>query len=153
MAAAGGTLMTVLGIAGMGAKAVGSVAQGIGDARANQSEADKSVLAWRVGEVQADQIDASYRNELDATLRNIRAIQASSGVAAGSPSGDAVAAVEAEASDRDRRVAVASARLQSNQSLADSFMFRRAARWSLFGGVLGGLGSLAGAGSLRPQET
>lgn len=146
---AGTGLLTGLAIAGMAASAAGSVLRGIGDKKANENEAEKAVLAWRVGQVQADQIDASLRGELDSTLRNIRAIQASSGAPTDSASAEAVANVEAEASDRDRLVAVASTRLQANQSGLDAYMFRRAARWSLFGGILGGLGSLSGIAGLR----
>lgn len=137
---------------GLAANATSKVVQGIGQSKANQSEAEQSIMAWRVGQAQADQIDAAYRDELDSTMRNIRAIQASAGAPTDSASAQAVAAREAEASDRDRRVAVASARLQANQSGLDAFAFRRAARWSLWGGILGGLGTAAQAAGLRTTD-
>jgi len=119
------------------------IVSGIGEKRARDVEADKAIEAFRIGRVRARQTDAALREDLRATIGNIRAIMASRGQATDTPTAEAFLRGESEAADRDRRIAVASARLQANQSALDAMTLRRAGRFALFGGVAGGLGEFA----------
>lgn len=139
----------ILPAIGLGLTGTSMILKGVGQKKANESEADKSIFAFRVGQVQAKQTDTALRNELAVTRSNIRAIMASRGSPVDSPAAEAFIRGEETASDRDRHIAVSNARLQANASGLDAFAFRRAARWSLIGGVAGGLGQFAQIGGLN----
>jgi len=134
----------ILPAVALGLQGVSLVAQGMGAAAGNRSEADKAERTARIGRVQADQIDATLRGELSDTISNIRAISAAAGAPVDSPALEAFMEGEIRASDRDRITAVSSARLQAGQSSLDAMAYRRAARWSLIGGAIGGLTKFAG---------
>lgn len=146
MAAAGaGVLIQAIGL---GMTGVSLIARGAAGAAAGREDARRAEVDRRVAQIQADQIDASYRDELDRTFRNITAIQASAGAPINSPSTIAYMNREAEASDMDRQTAVANARLQADAAGMDAYAFRRAARWSLGVGIAQGASSFAQIGSL-----
>jgi len=147
MAAAAWVLPAIsLGLAGTSA-----IIRGVGERRGAEHEARQADRAFRVGQVQAAQTDSALRGELDLTLRNIRAIMAARGQDPSTPSAMAFLRGEAEASDRDRRIAVSSLRLQAGQSALDAIALRRAGRFALFGGIASGLGEFARIGGLRPN--
>ena len=133
-------------------QAAATLAKGIGEAKGFEYDAERAKLAQEVAEVQADQIDATYRDELATTVANIRAIQASSGAPIDSQATMAFIRGEERASDRDRRLAVTSARLQAGQYGLDAIAFRRAARMARIGAFLGAGVSLAQAASGRPPQ-
>lgn len=116
-----------------------------GSYQAGNFEAAKSKRAATVGKIQADQIDASYRDELNSTISNIRAIRASSGVGANSPTGMAIEADQERISNRDRRIDVGSKRMQAKQDEDDAKFRKSAAKVSLIGGVAKSLPSFFGA--------
>lgn len=116
-----------------------------GQYQASQHAAQQSERAAQVGRIQADQIDASYREELNSTISNIRAIRASTGVGANSPTGRAIEADQERISTRDRRIDVGSRRMQANQDENDARFRRSAATVSLIGGVSKSLPSFFGA--------
>ncbi|MBW8285083.1 MAG: hypothetical protein K0M55_15945 [Rhizobium sp.] len=134
MAQAAGILTGISGIVGA-----------VGQYQAGQYAAAQSKQAAKVGRVQADQIDASYRDELNSTISNIRAIRASSGVGANSPTGMAIEAGQQKISDRDRKIEVGSKRMQAAQDDNDARFRKSAATVSLIGGVAKSLPSFFGA--------
>jgi hypothetical protein len=124
----------------------GSLVGAFGQSQASNYQADQSKRAAQVGRVQADQIDASYRDELNSTISNIKAIRASAGVDPNSPTGMAIDAKQQQTSDRDRRIEVGSKRMQAAQDDADAKFRRSSAKWALFGGAATGLAKFAGSG-------
>lgn len=155
-------LAPALGLAGTGAAAAGStisaasaiggaltgvagIVGAMGQSAGQDYQAAQAERAAQVGRVQADQIDANYREELNSTIANIRAIRASAGVGANSPTGMAVEAEQQRRSDRDRRIDVGSRRMQANQDEADADFYRSSARTSLLGGVAKSLPYFFGA--------
>lgn len=122
-----------------------SLVQGGGAYRAGQFEAEQSKRAGEIARVQADQIDAQYRDELRTTLSNIRAIRASAGGGADSPSTLAVMAEEERVSRRQRRIEVGGRRMQASQHDSDAAIKRSSARWALGGAVASSMVSFAKA--------
>ncbi|MNE33491.1 hypothetical protein D3C87_1476790 [compost metagenome] len=98
-----------------------------------------------LGRIQADQIDANYRDELNSTLANIKAIRASAGVVSDSPTGQAVEAGQVRTSNRDRIIDVGSKRMQATQDESDAKFRRSAAKTTLLAGGLKSLSSFFGA--------
>jgi len=117
----------------------------VGQYQAGNYAAAQSKRAAEVGRVQADQIDASYRDELNSTLANIKAIRSSAGVGSDSPTGQAVEADQMKKSNRDRIIDVGSKRMQATQDENDAKFRRSAARMSLIGGVAKSIPSFFGA--------
>lgn len=132
--AIGGILSGVSGVVGaMGASA------------GQKWEGEKAKRAAEVGRVRADQIDATYRDELNSTIANIRAIRSSSGASVASPTGMAIEADQQRISDRDRKIDVGNQRMQANQDEQDAKFRKSAARMTLIGGVAKALPSFFGA--------
>ncbi|WP_165503974.1 hypothetical protein [Rhizobium leguminosarum] len=129
----------VLGLAG-------SLVGAMGEARASNYAAQQSARAAQVGRIQADQIDSSYRDELNSTIANIKAIRASAGVDLNSPTGRAIDSKQERTSDRDRMIEVGSKRMQANQDDADAKFRRSSAKWALLGGAATGLAKFASSG-------
>lgn len=117
----------------------------VGQYQAGNYAAAQSKRAAQVGRIQADQIDASYRDELNSTLANIKSIRASAGVDPNSPTGQAVTADQVRTSNRDRIIDVGSKRMQANQDEADAKFRKSAAKVSLLGGTMKALPSFFGA--------
>ena len=134
MAAAAPIFMGLSGIVGA-----------VGQYQAGNYAAAQSKRAAQVGRIQADQIDASYRDELNSTLANIKSIRASAGVDPNSPTGQAVDADQVRTSTRDRIIDVGSKRMQANQDEADAKFRKSAAKVSLLGGTMKALPSFFGA--------
>lgn len=133
---------------GLGLQGFAMIAQGAGDAAGLRHQAQQMETARRVGEIQADQIDAAHRRELADTFGNMRAIAASAGVPIDSQAFQAAMLGEEVASNRARRTAVANARMQANQFGLDAIAYRRAARFAFAGGVASGLSQFAQIPSL-----
>lgn len=123
----------------------GSLVGAVGQKQSSDFAASQSKRAAQVGRVQADQIDANYRDELNSTISNIRAIRASAGVGANSPTGMAVEQKQADTSDRDRRIEVGSKVMQANQDDADAKFRKSSAKWALLGGAATGLSKFYGS--------
>lgn len=134
MAAAAPIFMGLSGIVGA-----------VGQYQAGNYAAAQSKRAAQVGRIQADQIDASYREELNSTLANIKSIRASAGVDPNSPTGQAVNADQVRTSNRDRIIDVGSKRMQANQDEADAKFRKSAAKVALLGGTAKSLPSFFGA--------
>lgn len=117
----------------------------VGQYQAGNYAAAQSKRAAQVGRIQADQIDASYREELNSTLANIKSIRASAGVDPNSPTGQAVNEDQVRTSNRDRIIDVGSKRMQANQDEADAKFRKSAAKVSLLGGTMKALPSFFGA--------
>lgn len=117
----------------------------VGQYQAGNYASAQSKRAAQVGRIQADQIDASYREELNSTLANIKSIRASAGVDPNSPTGQAVNADQVRTSNRDRIIDVGSKRMQANQDEADAKFRKSAAKVSLLGGTMKALPSFFGA--------
>lgn len=124
----------------------GSLVGAVGEYRAGQYGAQQSERAAQQGRVQADQIDANYRDELNSTISNIRAIRAASGVGARSPTGMAIEDKQQRVSDRDRRIDVGSRRMQATQDENDARFRRSSAGWALVGGIASGLSKFGSSG-------
>lgn len=123
----------------------GSLVSAVGQYEGSQYAAQQSDRAAQVGRIQADQVDANYREELNSTISNIRAIRASAGVGAMSPTGMAVEAKQEETSNRDRKIEVGSKRMQANQDENDARFRRSSANWALLGGAATGLSKFYGS--------
>ncbi len=108
---------------------------GYGSAVGSNQQAQQAKNAAATGRIQANQIDQSYREELSSTINNIRAIRAGTGVAANSPTGQAIEAENERVSERNRTRDVASRRIQADQSEQDAKTFRNSAMTSLLGGT------------------
>lgn len=130
-------------MAGQGASlAIGGLVglvRGVGAYQGTRYEAEKAKRAGDIAKVQADQVDAQYREDLNATISNIRAIRASVGMDPDSPSARAYVAEEERVSSRERRIRAGGLRMQAEQDYADAKFLRRSAKWSLLGGIAGGL--------------
>jgi hypothetical protein len=116
-----------------------------GQYQSGQYASEQSKRAAEVGRVQADQIDASYRDELNSTISNIKAIRAGAGVGMNSPTSLAIDANQERISSRDRRIEVGSKRMQANQDENDARFRKSSATFSLVGGVAKSLPSFFGA--------
>lgn len=112
-----------------------SIVGAIGAMQGQKYEAAKARVAARVGRVQADQIDAAYRDELSSTLANIQAIRASTGVGGDSPTTLALQEASEKTSDRNRSRDVASRKIQANLDEAEGRFLKSSAKFSLFGGI------------------
>jgi len=123
----------------------GGLVQAAGASAGQKWEAEKAKRAAEIGRVQANQVDASYRRELNSTISSIRAFRASSGAAIDSPTGMAIEANEAAKSDRDRKIEVGNRRMQSTQDEADARFRKSAAKLALFGGTATSLGKFFGS--------
>lgn len=123
-----GAAAPILGLAG-------GLVSAYGQYEASNYAAAQSERAAQVGRVQADQIDASYREELNSTISNIRAIRASAGVGANSPTQMAIESKQERTSNRDRKIEVGSKRMQATQDEQDARFRRSSARMALFGGA------------------
>lgn len=119
---------------------------GIGGYVGNQQQAAQAKTQAQVGRIQADQIDAGYREELTSTINNIRAIRAATGVAPDSPTTQAIEAENTKISDRNRTRDVANRQIQANQSEQDAKFFKSAGAVSLFGGTAKSLPYFFGKG-------
>jgi len=124
---------------------VSGIIGAMGQSAGQKWEAAKAKRAAEVGKVQADQIDAQYRDELNSTIANIRAIRSSSGASINSPTGLAIEADQQKISDRDRKIDVGSRRMQATQDEADAKFRKSAAKASLFGGIAKSLPAFFGA--------
>ena len=124
---------------------VSGLISAFGQSQAQSYQAEQSKRAAEVGRVQADQVDASYRDELNSTIANIRSIRAGAGVSANSPTGLAIEAGQERTSDRDRRIEVGSKRMQANQDDNDARFRKSAAMFSLIGGTAKALPDFFGA--------
>lgn len=124
----------------------GSLIGAFGQKQGADYEAAKSKRAAEIGRVQADQIDSSYRQELNSTISNIRAIRASAGVGADSPTGMAIEAKQQQTSDRDRKIDVGSKRMQATQDEADAKFRKSSAKWALAGGIASGIAKFGSSG-------
>ncbi|MCH6203438.1 MULTISPECIES: hypothetical protein [Brucella/Ochrobactrum group] len=108
---------------------------GIGGAIGYNQQAQQAKNAAATGRIQANQIDAGYRDELNSTINNIRAIRAGTGVAADSPTTMAIENENERVNEQNRSRDVASRRIQADQSERDAKTFRNSAFTSLLGGT------------------
>ncbi|WP_333717824.1 hypothetical protein [Agrobacterium tumefaciens] len=118
----------------------GGLASAAGQSKGLKYEAAKAERAAQIGRIQADQIDANYRDELNATLANIKALRGGAGVDPDSPTGQAIEAGQVRASTRDRIIDVGSKRMQATQDEADAKFRKRSAKVALFGGAASAFG-------------
>lgn len=112
---------------------------GIGSYQSGMYAAEQSERAAKVGEIQADQVNAAYRDDLNSTIANIKAIRATAGVGANSPTEMAYIAEQRDTSEGDRKIEVGNKLMQADQDRADAAFRRSSAGWALFGDVMGGL--------------
>lgn len=124
---------------------IGSLVGAFGQFQAQSYQAEQSKRAAQVGRIQADQVDASYRDELNSTISNIRAIRASAGVDPNSPTGIAYEDEQQRRSDRDRKIDVGSKRMQAKQDEDDARFRKSSAGVALIGGVAKSLPAFFGA--------
>lgn len=132
---------------GFAAQGVSMILDGMAEAEGRNFDAQKSERAKEIAFVNADQVDASRRQELSVTVSNIRAIRAAAGGSPDSPSGRAYIAEQESRSDRQRRIEVGGIRMQGRQYGEDAKFYRQAAKSALIGGFVGSLGSFAKAGT------
>lgn len=104
---------------------------------AGEHAARQSEQRAEIGIVQAKQTDANYRQELNATINNIRAIRASTGAGFMSPTGAAIENYNRDISDRDRRREVGGRRIQASVDRSDADFRRSAAQTAFFGKAIG----------------
>lgn len=136
--------MAAAGIIGGILSGISSIVGAVGASQAKKHQAAQAETDAKIGRIQADQIDAAYRDELNSTIANIQAIRASTGVGVDSPTTQAVEARNQKESDRNRRRDVASKRMQANQDENDARYLRSSAKFSLLGGVVGALPAFFG---------
>jgi len=93
--------------------------------------ADAAERAAKQGFIQADQIGAAYRVDLSTTVANIRAIRASTGASATSPSSIAYIEKQEKASNTARKIRVGGVRAESAQANIDALFYRESAKEAL----------------------
>ena len=119
---------------------IGSTAvSAIGGAVGLSHEAKQAETRAKIGRMQADQIEAGYRNELATTLNNIRAIRATTGVGADSPTTRAIEGKNTVISDRNRTRDMANRRIQATEDENAGRYKRFSAGMALLGGGAKGL--------------
>ncbi len=121
-----------------GSALAGGVGGLVGNNQSAQTAKDQAGLA----RVQANQTDTAYREDLMSTISNIRAIRASVGVGADSPTGQAIEARQEQLSDRNRLTDVTGKRLTAASQDRAAGAYQTAGAISLFGGAAKGLSSL-----------
>lgn len=126
---------------GIGLQGLSMVMGAVGEAKAGAHEAAQAKQASEIASIQADQIQTGYRQDLNTTIANIRAIRAATGANPDSPTSLAVIAGEEEASRRAMRIKSGAARIQSNQLADDARFLRASAKMSLIGGLAGAAGT------------
>lgn len=110
-----GSSIASTGFSAYGQYAAGKGAQSGYNAKAADAEfqAQRAERAAEFGRINADQTDATYRDELSTALANIDAIRSASNVDIRSPTGVALKDRETYVSDTQRRNAVTSIRAQA----------------------------------------
>ncbi len=123
----------------------GTLFSGLGASAAEEAQAVRDKEASIVAYTQADQTDAQLREELEGALANIKAIRASTGVGASSPTGIAIKKEEERVSDRGRNIRVSNLKAQGRRSEQDSKFHRKNASRVLLGYGIKGLSQAAKA--------
>jgi sugar/nucleoside kinase (ribokinase family) len=118
---------------------VGSLVGAVGQFQGQEYAAQQAERAALVGKVQADQTNAAYREDLNSTIANIRAIRSSAGVGPGSPTEMAYIESQTKKSERDRQIDSGNKLMQAEQDKADAQFRRSAAGMALFGGAVSSL--------------
>lgn len=127
-----------LSIAGTATKTVGAMAG---------SQQDKMAAESRVkmAQIQSDQTEASSLDDLRRQIGNIKAIRASAGAQANSPTTQAIIDAERDVSGKNLDKKKASYRLDALQGKADSKLYQQKAYMQLGGGIFDIGNSLATA--------
>ena len=123
-------------------EAAASLAIGVGGLVGNNQSAQTAKDQAGLARVQANETDTAYREDLMSTISNIRAIRASTGVGANSPTGVAIEQRQEQLSDRNRVTAVTGKRLEAQSQDRAAGAYQTAGVMSLFGGAAKGLSSL-----------
>jgi hypothetical protein len=118
------------------------ILSGVGGMVGNNQSAQNAKDQAGLARVQANQTDTAYREDLMSTISNIRAIRASSGVGANSPTGQAIEERQAQLSDRNRVTAVTGKRFEASSQDRAAGAYQTAGLFSLAGGAVKGLSSL-----------
>jgi len=106
-------------------------AEGKAQAAGLLHSAEAAERAAKRGFTQADQISAAYRVDLTTTVANIRAIRASTGASASSPSTIAYIEKQEKASNTARKIKVGGVRAESAQANIDALFYRASAKEAL----------------------
>lgn len=135
---------SLLGLAGAGAGALGSLFGASKAAQGDQFEAQNAENAAQIGQTKAAETDADMRRRLTSQLANITAIRAGAGLSPDSPTGAAINANVQGVADLSRTQAVQniSAQVTSDQQAAQ--FYNSSASSALLGGDLGAIGSFIG---------
>lgn len=137
--------MAAAGAAGLAFQGLSLVGNALGSSASDTYRAQRADEAAQVSEVQGEQLNTQYNQELSSTLSNIRAIRASSGGSPDSPSSLAYQGLQEKYSDEQRFARVGSAALQADQYQQDASFLRSSAKTALLGGALQSLPKFAGA--------
>lgn len=117
----------------------------VGSYMGQKAEQHQREVAAQAGRIQADQVDAAYRDELGSTLNNIRAIRATTGVGADSPTTIAIQDKQTQVSDRNRTRDVANRKIQATEDENSARILGASANMSLLGGTVKSLPKFFGA--------
>ena len=123
-------------------------------AQFDEFKANQLQDAAQYGMAKASETDQFLRQKTTSMLGNLMAVSAAANVDPTSPTGNAILARTQGQSDQQRSIQVGNLNAQAAQDASESYQYTDAARAtlnqayansssSIFGGVLGGLGSLA----------
>lgn len=117
---------SVLSAAGSGARIAGSILGGQAEKQKYAAQALKMQEAAAWGRVRAVETDTAFREELEQTMSNLKAIRAGQNADISSPTSVALEDRAREVSDRRRQTEVANIRRQVSQAESDAVALRRA---------------------------
>lgn len=126
-----------LAVIGITAQVGSGILGAAGEAKADSFKSAQAAQAARYGKIQAAETDTAIRENLSDVVSNIRAIRASSGISADSPTTTAIIENETKMAERERRIRVNSILGQVGSDEASSQFFKTAAGDAFLYGTLG----------------
>jgi hypothetical protein len=135
-----------LAVAGNVVKAGSSIAGGMGQQAASKTRAMQLRVAADAGRLRGEQVDASYREELNNTMQNITAIRSAQNVNIESPTSMALYARAEELSSRARRTAVANERIKAFGLDGDAATIKSQGDTAMLTGLIKAVPDLLSAG-------
>ena len=136
--------LSVISIASMGFSVAGGLTRAQGQASGAEFQAAQAQRAAEYGKIAADQTDTRMRQDLGTTLANIAAVRASANTDSSSPTQAAILSRVSEQQDEARKQRLNNINAQVTSDEGAAAFYRSSANNAIFGGVLGGVGTIIG---------
>ena len=131
-----GVMAPIVGLAGAGLSAYGSIKAGQEASRASMWQKQQLEVESKNAAIAADQTEARRREDLTSSLEAIAVLRAGRGVGAASPTGRAIYDSTVEDSERDIAIERFNTRQKIETNRQASYMLQRKAKASMLAGVL-----------------